>query len=554
MMGHWKKCENEKGFFYYFNTSTNKEQWDHPKYSEIKQALDDCNYIAFSSYRLAFKLRVLQRYLYTEEVPLSIISTIFQRHKLGCNEGSLTLETYDLEAVLSDIYFAANKSNHTNIDIDFATELLINFLYNVFDSQREGKIQVLPTKLLLGLLCNFSQFDLHRYIFSLCADHNNCITRTKLQGILHKIQHLLLYLHEENYFGTKSSNLAIERCFEKSPGLVGITEADFIDWFVSDIHYLSWIPIILKLKSSETVLHSSKCTTCKTRPILGLKYKCAKCQSYTQCQRCFLTARTSHSHKLTHSVREYSSVNMRKDIKVGFLQKLSKVLHPESYRGSYTVIKPSRQFYSELSSQCEPLYEIPPLSTPESQLQGVIRQLESQNRELQQMLIFGNYNDKELRKYLDEYRFYMAGNIKRLKVLKSQINNDFNKRSNCDNMLYDQLRSTESLNSMDRQMKSNVFGGKQSGGYKVNANVEDFIRDDPTTNDQLKLSHTGLDEALAKLQQILANNFSLEESLEHMDNTNLKFAVNEVEGMLNSIIDTVESSRCSSALTGKIKC
>lgn len=67
------------------------------------------------------------------DIPLSIISGVFERHKLGITEGSLCLESYDLEAVLSDIYFAANKLNHTNIDIDFATELMINFLYNVYD-------------------------------------------------------------------------------------------------------------------------------------------------------------------------------------------------------------------------------------------------------------------------------------------------------------------------------------------------------------------------------------------------------------------------------------
>lgn len=55
-----------------------------------------------------------------------------------------------------------------------------------------------------------------------------------------------------------------------------------------------------------------------------------------------------------------------------------------------------------------------------------------------------------------------------------------------------------------------------------------------------------LDEALAKLQQILANNFSLDDSICHIDNINLKHAVTEVEGMLTSIIDSVENSRASS--------
>lgn len=68
-----------------------------------------------------------------DEVPLSIITGVFERHKLGATESTLCLESYDLEAVLSDIYFATNKQNHTNTDIDFASELMMNFLYNVYD-------------------------------------------------------------------------------------------------------------------------------------------------------------------------------------------------------------------------------------------------------------------------------------------------------------------------------------------------------------------------------------------------------------------------------------
>lgn len=68
-----------------------------------------------------------------EDVSLSTVAGIFERHQLGANESSLCLESCDLEAVLSDIYFASNKKNHTNVDIDLATDLMLNFLYNVYD-------------------------------------------------------------------------------------------------------------------------------------------------------------------------------------------------------------------------------------------------------------------------------------------------------------------------------------------------------------------------------------------------------------------------------------
>lgn len=68
-----------------------------------------------------------------EEVTLSTVLGVFAKHRLGMNETSLCLESYDLEAVLFDIYFAANKRNKRNVDVDFAVELMQNFLYNIYD-------------------------------------------------------------------------------------------------------------------------------------------------------------------------------------------------------------------------------------------------------------------------------------------------------------------------------------------------------------------------------------------------------------------------------------
>lgn len=86
-----------------------------------------------------------------------------------------------------------------------------------------------------------------------------------------------------------------------------------------------------------------------------------------------------------------------------------------------------------------------------------------------------------------------------------------------------------------------ISGHPDSSGEKKKTESQVLVRKSP-----IREFHNDLDEALAKLQQILANNFSLDESLCHIDNANLKHAVSEVEGMLTSIIDSVEHSRGSS--------
>ncbi|XP_030766334.1 dystrophin-like [Sitophilus oryzae] len=596
-MGNWKKIENENGFIYYVNEEKGIKQWDHPKFSDVKQGIDECNYVTYPSYRLALKFRVLQRGLFMEEVSLSTIISIFERHKLGNNENSLVLETCDLESVLSDIFFAANKRNHTNTDIDFASELVLNLLYNTFDCFREGNIQVFSTKILVGLLSNCTLLDYYKYLFSICSDHNYCITRVRLKALLMKMYDIIKYLHEDVSFGPQVVNSTVENCFQNSPGLVGITESSFVTWLESEPALLAWIPQIYKLKFAETIMHAVKCTTCKTKPLMGLKYSCVKCSRYIQCQRCFLTGRISHSHKLSHSVREYygESVNNKEKsndlIKIfcGLFCSNSSVAHSVVINPTSCVMKDIKLYQSSISMDIEPL------SSPQTQLQSVIRQLESQNRELQQMLIFGNYNDKEIKKYLEEYRIFMAENIKKLKVLKNQINIVHKTKSTGKNSpieipniqstpivqynnnpkimtlrnlspitMITELEDNESQlghDDIDRhslslqnanQNENNDFDiwNRENG---QNAREPEVFTTVSAPRSPVKLLHNDLDEALAKLQQILANNFSLEDSLNPMDNCNLKYAVTEVEGMLTSIIDNVESSRSSSALPCKIR-
>lgn len=65
--------------------------------------------------------------------PLRISSGVFARHQLSLSETSLSLDTAELEAVLTDIYFAAEKEGLFYGDIDLTVDLLINLLLNVFD-------------------------------------------------------------------------------------------------------------------------------------------------------------------------------------------------------------------------------------------------------------------------------------------------------------------------------------------------------------------------------------------------------------------------------------
>ncbi|KAI4468410.1 e3 ubiquitin-protein ligase kcmf1 [Holotrichia oblita] len=516
----WKKVEDEKGFPYYVNEQTKAKQWDHPKFTDIKQKLDECNWIKYSAYRVAFKFRTLQNTLCMDDIPLSIIAGVFERHRLNAIENCLYLETYDIEAILSDIYFASSKQNHTNIDIDLAIELMINFLYNIYDKNRTGCVQVLHVKLVLSLLCKTNLNSLYHYLFSLCADHNNCVTRLK------------------------------------SPGLVGINESMFIAWLETNPQLLLWLPTVHRLKKSETTVHSSKCSVCKTNPIVGLKYRCVKCSRYIQCQKCYFTAKISHSHKISHQMREYCVEDTSNDTTRHLIKKLCGLLRCSVQNNETNIIETNplridRDWISKSKSE-NALCDVEPMSSPHMQLQVVIRQLEIQNRELQQILLLSRSTDN-IKTYLEDHRQQVAAQIHKLKLLKDCLKNStvvepVTKLYLESTPMVPTYKSKESIDMLSpiAQSKSTLNLSDQIDLFGAKGRPNSFSNSVQENKVPMYEMHSDLDDALAKLQQILANNFTLDESLGSLDNGQLKNAVTEVEGMLTSLIDNVEGSRASS--------
>lgn len=52
----------------YFSELTKEKVWDHSKFSEIGQRLNECNYVKYSMYRVALKVRALQSTLFSKYI------------------------------------------------------------------------------------------------------------------------------------------------------------------------------------------------------------------------------------------------------------------------------------------------------------------------------------------------------------------------------------------------------------------------------------------------------------------------------------------------------
>ena len=84
---------------------------------------------------------------------------------------------------------------------------------------------------------------------------------------------------------------------------------DFLSVALSDAGPPSfiWLNILHRFIVVQSVQHSVKCSACERSNFNGFRYKCQKCRKYQLCQDCFWRGRISHSHQLTHQMKEYTS-------------------------------------------------------------------------------------------------------------------------------------------------------------------------------------------------------------------------------------------------------
>ena len=90
---------------------------------------------------------------------------------------------------------------------------------------------------------------------------------------------------------------------------VPIKLEDFLSVALSDCApaCFIWLNIFHRFVIVQSVTHPVTCSVCERTHFNGFRYKCQKCRKYQMCQDCFWRGRISHSHQLTHQIKEYTS-------------------------------------------------------------------------------------------------------------------------------------------------------------------------------------------------------------------------------------------------------
>ncbi|XP_069695333.1 dystrophin, isoforms A/C/F/G/H isoform X7 [Periplaneta americana] len=301
----WERAITANKVPYYINHQLETTHWDHPKMIELMNSLSDLNEVRFSAYRTAMKLRTVQKRLCLDLLSLAAALESFDSHGLRAQNDKL-IDVPDMVTVLTSLYELISADNPSLVNVPLCLDLAINWLLNVYDSQRTGQIRVLSFKVGLVLLCKGHLEEKYRYLFRLIADPNRLVDQRKLGLLLHDCIQVPRQLGEVAAFGGSNIEPSVRSCFEKAgKDKTSIEAIHFLNWLQQEPQSMVWLPVLHRLSAAETAKHQAKCNICKEYPIVGFRYRCLKCFNFDMCQNCFFSGRKAKNHKLTHPMQEY---------------------------------------------------------------------------------------------------------------------------------------------------------------------------------------------------------------------------------------------------------
>ncbi|XP_037606999.1 dystrophin isoform X1 [Sebastes umbrosus] len=362
----WQRAVSQNKVPYYINHQTQTTCWDHPKMTELYQSLADLNNVRFSAYRTAMKIRRLQKALCLDLLELSVAQNTFEQHKLTNNNQLLSVP--DVINCLTSIYDGLEQEHKDLVNVPLCVDMCLNWLLNVYDTGRSGKIRVLSMKIGLLSLSKGHLEEKYKYLFSQVASAGDTCDQRQLGLLLHEAIQVPKQLGEVAAFGGSNIEPSVRSCFQHVTNKVELEPRQFVDWMRLEPQSMVWLPVLHRVAAAETAKHQAKCNICKECPIVGFRYRSLKHFNYDVCQSCFFSGRTAKGHKLNYPMVEYctpttSGEDMRdftKVLKNKFRSKKYFAKHPRlGYLPVQTVLEgDNMETPVTLISMCPEQYEL----------------------------------------------------------------------------------------------------------------------------------------------------------------------------------------------------
>uniref|UniRef100_A0A3Q1GBC1 Dystrophin n=1 Tax=Acanthochromis polyacanthus TaxID=80966 RepID=A0A3Q1GBC1_9TELE len=197
---------------YYINHQTQTTCWDHPKMAELYQSLADLNNVRFSAYRTAMKLRRLQKALCLDLLSMPMACEVFDQHGLKQNEQLLDIS--QLVTCLTSLYQRLEQSHSHLVSVPLCVDMCLNWLLNVYDTGRTGKIRTLSFKTGIVSLCKAHLEDKYRFLFRQVASATGFCDQRRLGLLLHDSIQIPRQLGEVASFGGSNIEPSVRSCFQ----------------------------------------------------------------------------------------------------------------------------------------------------------------------------------------------------------------------------------------------------------------------------------------------------------------------------------------------------
>ncbi|XP_072296331.1 dystrophin isoform X3 [Eucyclogobius newberryi] len=277
--------------------------WDHPKMAELYQSLADLNNVRFSAYRTAMKLRRLQKALCLDLLGMPTACEVFDQHGLKQNEQLLDIS--QLVTCLTSLYQRLEQTHSHLVNVPLCVDMCLNWLLNVYDTTRTGKIRTLSFKTGVISLCKAHLEDKYRFLFRQVASATGFCDQRRLGLLLHDSIQIPRQLGEVASFGGSNIEPSVRSCFQFANNKPELEAAMFLDWMRLEPQSMVWLPVLHRVAAAETAKHQAKCNICKECPIIGFRYRSLKHFNYDICQSCFFSGRVAKGHKMQYPMVEY---------------------------------------------------------------------------------------------------------------------------------------------------------------------------------------------------------------------------------------------------------
>ncbi|CAF4203104.1 unnamed protein product, partial [Rotaria sp. Silwood2] len=273
-------------------------------YDIIIQKLESLSKIKFAAYRVACKLRILQKYLKLSYVDYNVLVRAFNTHQLQFGVDTTVISFENARIVLVAIYQLISSYHFNEITIEETVEASLKFLCEILNVKLGEDFDLNSFKIILFALSNARLPEKYRCFFRQITSPNVIASQVKLTELFEILLKLPNHFDNVDSFHVDSIPACVQSCLDHTHDGI-IREDIFVNWMSREPQTLVWLPTLHRLIATETVRHEAQCNVCKTYPLIGMRYRCLRCFNFDLCQTCFFTGDHGQKHDGTHPIEEY---------------------------------------------------------------------------------------------------------------------------------------------------------------------------------------------------------------------------------------------------------